>query len=54
MCWRESCAAFLARRWCVRAEAATVMFAGKEPMRGGPGYVSDHPGLRARLALART
>jgi sphingomyelin phosphodiesterase 2 len=36
----------------VRAEDATVMFAGKEPMRGGPGYVSDHLGLRAGLILA--
>jgi sphingomyelin phosphodiesterase 2 len=35
----------------VRAEDATVMFTEKEPMRGGPGYVSDHVGLRARLVL---
>jgi endonuclease/exonuclease/phosphatase family metal-dependent hydrolase len=33
----------------VRAEAATVMFTGEEPLPGGPGYVSDHIGLRARL-----
>ena len=35
----------------VRAEAATVVFAGKEPLPGGPGYVSDHVGLRASLVL---
>jgi sphingomyelin phosphodiesterase 2 len=35
----------------VKAEAATVMFADKEPLPGGPGYVSDHLGLRARLVL---
>jgi len=31
----------------IKAEAATVMFAEKEPMASGPGYVSDHLGLRA-------
>jgi sphingomyelin phosphodiesterase 2 len=36
----------------VKAEAATVVFAGQEPLPGGPGYVSDHIGLRARLILA--
>ncbi len=36
----------------VKAEAATVLFPGKEPLPGGPGYVSDHIGLRARLFLA--
>ena len=37
----------------VKAEAATVVFAEKEPMgRGGMGYVSDHVGLRASLLLA--
>ena len=36
----------------VRAEAATVLFAGKEPLPSGPGYVSDHLGLSARLSLA--
>jgi endonuclease/exonuclease/phosphatase family metal-dependent hydrolase len=35
----------------VRAEAATVVFADKEPLPGGPGYVSDHLGLRASLTL---
>jgi len=37
----------------VKAEAATVVLAGKEPLgRAGLGYVSDHVGLRARLLLA--
>jgi endonuclease/exonuclease/phosphatase (EEP) superfamily protein YafD len=36
----------------VKAEAATVMFAGKEPLGGGSDYVSDHLGLRASLFLA--
>jgi len=36
----------------VKADAATVVFARKEPLPGGPGYVSDHIGLRAGLILA--
>ena len=36
----------------VRAEAAAMTFAFKEPLPGGPGYVSDHVGLRASLVLA--
>jgi endonuclease/exonuclease/phosphatase family metal-dependent hydrolase len=35
----------------VKAEAATVIFAEKEPLPDGPGYVSDHVGLRASLVL---
>ncbi len=35
----------------VKAEDATLAFADKEPLRGGPGYVSDHVGLRATLVL---
>jgi len=35
----------------VKAEAASVVFADKEPLPGGPGYVSDHLGLRASLVL---
>lgn len=35
----------------VKAEAASVVFTGKEPLPDGPGYVSDHVGLRASLAL---
>jgi sphingomyelin phosphodiesterase 2 len=37
----------------VKAEGATVLFAGKEPLGGGLGYVSDHVGLRASLFLGR-
>jgi sphingomyelin phosphodiesterase 2 len=33
----------------VKAQSATLVFAGKEPLPGGPGYVSDHLGLRASL-----
>jgi sphingomyelin phosphodiesterase 2 len=36
----------------VKAESAAVVFAGKEPLPGGPSYVSDHLGLRASLFLA--
>ena len=36
----------------VKAETATVLFPGKVPLPGGPGYVSDHVGLCARLFLA--
>jgi sphingomyelin phosphodiesterase 2 len=36
----------------VKAEAGKVLFAGKVPLPGGPGYVSDHLGLCARLFLA--
>jgi endonuclease/exonuclease/phosphatase family metal-dependent hydrolase len=36
----------------VRAEAATVVFAGQQPLPGGAGYVSDHIGLRAALIVA--
>jgi hypothetical protein len=36
----------------VRTEAATLLFTEKEPLPDGPGYVSDHIGLRASLFLA--
>lgn len=35
----------------VKAESASVVFIDKEPLRGGPGYVSDDLGLRASLFL---
>jgi endonuclease/exonuclease/phosphatase family metal-dependent hydrolase len=38
----------------IKAESATVVFAGKEHLPGGPGYVSDHIGLRASLFLTST
>ncbi len=34
-----------------KTEAATVTFVDQEPLPGGPGYVSDHLGLRATLVL---
>ncbi len=35
----------------VKAAGAVVVFAGAEPLPGGPGYLSDHVGLRASLFL---
>lgn len=35
----------------VKAEAAAVVFADAVPLPGGPGHLSDHVGLRARLLL---
>lgn len=35
----------------VRPKAAAVLFAGKQTLPGGPGFVSDHLGLSARLLL---
>jgi len=46
------CIDFILTAGEVKAEAATVIFVGKEPLPGGPGYVSDHIGLRASLFLA--
>lgn len=36
----------------VKAETATTLFVSTVPLPGGPGYISDHIGLRARLFLA--
>ena len=36
----------------VKAEAATLAFTDKVPLPGGPGYVSDHVGLRATLLVS--
>ena len=33
----------------IKAEATEVLFTGRQAMRGGVGYVSDHVGLLARL-----
>jgi endonuclease/exonuclease/phosphatase family metal-dependent hydrolase len=33
------------------AESSEVIFTGKQTLPGGPGYVSDHAGLRTRLLL---
>jgi sphingomyelin phosphodiesterase 2 len=45
------CIDFILTAGPVTAESATVVFAGKEPLPGGPAYVSDHIGLRASLFL---
>jgi endonuclease/exonuclease/phosphatase family metal-dependent hydrolase len=43
------CIDFILTRDGIKASSAEVLFAGKQELRGGPGYVSDHLGLRARL-----
>jgi endonuclease/exonuclease/phosphatase family metal-dependent hydrolase len=43
------CIDFILTAGEVKVSAADVVLAGEQPMRGGPGYVSDHVGLRARL-----
>jgi len=45
------CIDFILTGGGVKAETATIVFAGKELLRGSPGYVSDHVGLQARLFL---
>ena len=46
---RPCCIDFILTAGEVKVSAADVVLAGEQPMRGGPGYVSDHVGLRARL-----
>jgi len=46
------CIDFILATQGVKAETTTVLFTGKVPLAGGPGYVSDHVGLYARLFLA--
>lgn len=46
------CIDFILTGGGVKAETATVLFAGKMPLPGGPRYVSDHLGLCARLSLS--
>jgi Endonuclease/Exonuclease/phosphatase family len=48
-----SCIDFILAGEGVRAEAATVLFADPAELPGGPGYVSDHLGLSARLRINR-
>ncbi len=50
---KPHCIDFILTGDAVKAEAATVVFAGKEPLTSGPGYVSDHLGLRATLSSGR-
>jgi len=46
---RNRAGAFCSRTLGKVGLAATVIFAEKEPLPDGPGYVSDHVGLRASL-----
>lgn len=48
---KPHCIDFILTADGVKAEAATVVFTEREPLPGGPGYVSDHVGLRAALVL---
>jgi sphingomyelin phosphodiesterase 2 len=48
---RPHCIDFILTGDGIKAETAGTMFAGKEPLPGGPGYVSDHLGLRASLSV---
>lgn len=45
------CIDFILTTATVKPTSAKLLFAGKEPFPGGPGYVSDHVGLFARLSL---
>jgi sphingomyelin phosphodiesterase 2 len=45
------CIDFILTAGGVKPDAATVLFAGEEALPGGPGHVSDHVGLSARLSL---
>jgi hypothetical protein len=45
------CIDFILTTGRVKVETATVLFSDKVPLPGGPGYVSDHVGLRARLSV---
>jgi endonuclease/exonuclease/phosphatase (EEP) superfamily protein YafD len=45
------CIDFMLTAAGVGVEAASVAFADPAPLPGGPGYVSDHLGLRASLTL---
>jgi sphingomyelin phosphodiesterase 2 len=46
---RSCCIDFILATGGVKASSAEVLFTGKQVLRGGPGYVSDHLGLSARL-----
>jgi hypothetical protein len=48
----QHCIDFILTTGTVRATSAELVFGGKEPFPGGPGYVSDHIGLSARLSVA--
>ncbi len=46
------CLDFILTAGGVKAESAAVLFVGEALLPGGPGYLSDHVGLRASLFLA--
>jgi sphingomyelin phosphodiesterase 2 len=46
------CIDFILTTEGVRTATATLLFTGKEPLPGGPGYVSDHIGLSVSLSCA--
>lgn len=48
---RPRCIDFILTGDDVKVSSAEVLFAGKQELRGGPGHVSDHVGLSARLHL---
>jgi sphingomyelin phosphodiesterase 2 len=48
---RPCCIDFILTGGEVKASSAEVLFTGKQELRGGPGHVSDHLGLSARLHL---
>jgi endonuclease/exonuclease/phosphatase family metal-dependent hydrolase len=45
------CIDFILVTGSVKVEAADLLFTGKQQLSDGPGYVSDHIGLRARAFL---
>jgi endonuclease/exonuclease/phosphatase (EEP) superfamily protein YafD len=45
------CIDFILTTKAVTATATKLLFTGKEPLPGGPAYVSDHIGLSARLSV---
>ncbi len=45
------CIDFILTTTGVKAESTGILFAGQVPLPGGPGYPSDHIGLRADLLL---
>jgi endonuclease/exonuclease/phosphatase (EEP) superfamily protein YafD len=46
------CIDFILATGTVRPIATRLLFAGREPLPAGPGYVSDHIGLSARLSVS--
>lgn len=46
---RPCCIDFILTASEVKVSVADVVLAGEQPIHGGPGYVSDHVALRARL-----